>query len=102
VYSAGKPKFQVRQGEEGLSAFDAEKVEPVDILPNFRPGSLLATLPVSTIEAFGLTVVQTPGDPNLPQVLRENHVEIRPGEGMTRKQFKAALRGLEQATGSTP
>jgi hypothetical protein len=38
----------------------------------------------------------------LPQLLQDNHMEIRPRPGMTRKQFKAALRALEQAIGATP
>jgi hypothetical protein len=96
------PRFQLRQGEEGLSAFDAEKVTPADILPSFRPGSLITTQEISTIEAFGLIVLKTPGDPKLPQLLQDNHMEIRPGDGMTRKQFKAALQALEQATGGSP
>ena len=102
MYNAGKPRFQLRQGEESLSTFDADKVTPVDILPSFRPGSLITTQEISKIESFGLSVVQTPGDPMLPQLLRDNHMEIRPAAGMTRNQFKAALRALEQATGASP
>lgn len=102
VYNAGKPRFQLRQGEEAISVFDAEKLTPADILPSFRPGSLIATHEISTIESFGLIVVHTPGDPKLPQLLRDNHWEIRPGDGMTRNQFKAALRALEQMIGGSP
>jgi hypothetical protein len=29
-------------------------------------------------------------------------MEVRPGEGMTRKQFKAVLRTLEQTIGGSP
>ena len=99
VYNAGKPRFQLRQGEEGLSVFDANNVTPAEILPSFRPGSLVTTHEISTIESFGLSVVPTPGDPTLPLRLRESHMEIRASEGMTRKQFKAALRSLERALG---
>lgn len=102
AYNAGKPRFQLRQGEEGLLAFDAEKVTPADILPSFRPGSLITTQEIATIESFGLTVIHTPGDPALPQLLQDNHMEARPGDGMSRQQFKAALRALEQAIGASP
>jgi len=102
VYNVGKPRFQLRQGEEAISAFDAEKLTPADILPSFRPGSLIATQEISTIESFGLMVVRTPGDPKLPQLLQDNHLEIRPGDGMTRNQLKAALRALEQKIGESP
>jgi hypothetical protein len=63
---------------------------------------MIATHEISTIESFGLIVVRTPGDPKLPQLLRDNHLDIRPGAGMTRNQFKAALRALEQKVGETP
>ena len=102
VYNAGKPRFQLRQGEEAISVFDAEKLTPVDILPSFRLGSLIATPAISTIESLGLIVVPTPGDPKLPQWLQDNHMDIRPGDGMTRNQFKAALRALEQMIGGSP
>jgi hypothetical protein len=101
-YTPGKPRFQLRQGEEAISVFDAEKVSPADILPSFRPDSLVATYEISIIESFGLTAVHTPGEPTLPQLLQDNHLEIQPGDGMTRKQFKAALRALEQAIGGSP
>jgi hypothetical protein len=102
VYNAGKPRFQLRQGEEGLSAFDAEKVTPADILPSFRTGSLITTQEIAIIESFGLSVVHTSGDPALPQLLRDNHMEICPRDGMNRNQFKAALRDLEQSIGGQP
>ena len=102
VYNEGRPRFQLRQGEEAISVFDAEKVTPAGILPNFRPGSLIATAEILTIESLGLIVVHTPGDPKLPQLLQDNHMDIRPGDGMTRKQFKAALRALEQMIEGSP
>jgi hypothetical protein len=92
----------LRQAEEAISVFDAEKLTPVDILPSFRPGSLVATQKISTIESFGLIVAHSPGDAKLQQLLQDNHIDIRPGDGMTRKQFKAALRALEQIFGGSP
>src|SRR4051812_10887567 len=88
VFEKGKPRFQLRQGEEGVSVFDARKVKPEDILPSFREGSLITTQDTEWIESFGLRVVKTPGDLQLPRLLRDNHAVIGPGEGMTRKQFK--------------
>lgn len=49
------------------------------------------------IEGFGLKIEKAYGDSSLPQKLQENHWEIRPGDEMTRHQFKAALRKLEDA-----
>jgi hypothetical protein len=97
VVELGKPRFQLRQGEEGLSVFDAGKVQPEDVLPAFRPGSLVITLEVEWLESFGLQVVRTPGELRLPKLLQENHMVISPGTGMTRKQFKQALKVLEDA-----
>ncbi len=57
--------------------------------------------PPTTVESFGLRVVATPGDPALPRLLQEHHLDIQPGEGMTRKQFKQALKALEQAVGAS-
>jgi hypothetical protein len=105
AYEGNKPKFQLRSGEEGLSTFNADIVIPEDVLPHFRPGTLLTTQLVELIESFGLKVVKTPGDPMLPPLLRDNHWEIRPGSSMVespgcasvRNQFKAALKKLEKA-----
>jgi hypothetical protein len=97
VFEEGKPKFQLRKGEEGLSVFDADELLEHEILPNFRPGSRLATQQCAFIEGFGLKVEKADGDPSLPQKLREHHWEIRPGERMTRHQFKTALKKLEAA-----
>jgi hypothetical protein len=97
VFEEGKPKFQLRKGEEGLSVFDADKLLDEEILPNFRPGSRLATRQLQFIESFGLKIEKTRGDWNLPQKLQKNHWEIRPGDTMTRNQFKAALKNLEDA-----
>jgi len=95
VFEDGKPKFQLRKGEAGLSIFDADKLVEEEILPNFRLGSRLSTHQRQFIESFGLKIEKTLGDSALPQELQENHWEIRPGDGMTRNQFKAALKLLE-------
>jgi hypothetical protein len=97
VYDERKPKFQLRKGEEGLSVFNADKLLEADILPNFRPGSRLTTHQSQLIESFGLKIEKTSGDSSLPQKLQENHWEIRPGDGMTRNQFKVALKILEDS-----
>ncbi len=102
VYETGKPRYQLRPGEEGVSVFDALKVMAKAILPYFREGSLVTTQDVARIEAIGLRIVKTPGDPRLPELLRANHAIIGPSEGMTRKQFKQALNSLEEATGNPP
>jgi len=105
VFEPGKPRFQLRPGEEGLSVFDAQSVNAEDILPHFRPGSLITTKDIALIKSFGLNVIKTQGDPNLPTLLQERHYEIRPGAEMVespggptiRTQFKAALKKLEKA-----
>jgi RHS repeat-associated protein len=95
VVEPGKPQFQLRQGEQGLSVFDANKVSPSDVLPHFREGSQTVVRSVDEIRACGLSVVCTPGDASLPKFLRDAHMEIRPGEEMTRNEFKKALKLLE-------
>lgn len=97
VFADGKPRFQLRKGEEGLSVFDADELLEHEILANFRPASRLTTRESAFIEGFGLKVEKSDGDPSLPQRLRENHWEIRPADGMSRYQFKAALKKLEDA-----
>ncbi len=97
VFEEGKPKFQLRKGEEGLSVFDADELRGEELLPSFRLGSCLNTQRSQFIEDFGLKLEKTPGDPILPQRLQENHWEIRPGDEMTRNQFKAALKLLEDS-----
>jgi hypothetical protein len=92
----------MRPGEDGLSVFDAEKVSIADILPWFRPDSLVATVEQSYIESLGLRIEPSAGNADLPSLLRDNHLEIRPGAGMTRKQFKLSLRALDDALGGTP
>ena len=98
VVEIGKPRFQLRQGEEGVSVFDAGRVQPENILPAFRPGSSVLALDVQWLESFNLQVVKTTGDSGLPKLLQDNHAIIAPGSEMTRKQFKQALKALENAS----
>jgi hypothetical protein len=99
VAEAGRPAFQRRKGEEGLSVFLPDLVDPplteAEILENFRPGSVAVTRAESEVGARGLSLVPIPGADPLPPRLREAHAEIRPDPGMTRSEFKTALRELE-------
>jgi hypothetical protein len=99
VTESGRPGFQLRKGEEGLSVFDAEAVDPrlaeAEILEVFRAESQLVSRMRDEIEAKGLLVVTVPGSASLPTRLRSAHAEIRKGPGMTRGQFKQALQELE-------
>jgi hypothetical protein len=47
------------------------------------------------IESKGLQIVPIPGAEPLPPRMRAAHVEIRPGIGLTRAEFKQALKELE-------
>lgn len=95
VYENGHPKYQLRQGEEGSSIFDAE-ISSAVILGKFRSGSKIEMKSIDEIESKGLIVVQTHGDCEHLQndELEDNHWEIRPSTGMNRSQFKAALKTL--------
>jgi len=99
VCPPGLPAFQLRKGEEGISVFDPEAVDPPltdeEILNSFRPGSQQVQRYVADVEAKGLQVVPIEGAQILPDRLRQAHREIRPSPGMTRAQFKKALRELE-------
>jgi hypothetical protein len=99
VTELGRPAFQLRKGEEGISVFDPRAVDPpltgAEILASFRPGSVLIERDVTTIEAKGLRVVPVEGAGELPERLRQAHREIQAGPGMTRNQFKNALKELE-------
>src|SRR5438552_17997275 len=92
VTEPDRPAFQLRRGEEGLSVFDPDAVNPplteTEILGSFRPGSRAIARSVAEIEDQGLRVVPILGAEPLPQRLRDAHAEIRPGRGMTRTQFK--------------
>jgi hypothetical protein len=95
----GQPAFQLRKGEEGISVFDLAATDPVltaeEVLASFRPGSQLIVRSIMDIEAKGLCLVVIGGAETLPERLRKAHREIRPGVGVTREQFKRALRELE-------
>lgn len=99
VGSAGQPAFQLRRGEEGLSVFDPDAVDPPltgdEILDAFRPGSVLIYRTAGQIAALELEVVPSEGADVLPLRLRLAHAEVRPTAGMTRAAFKSALKGLE-------
>jgi hypothetical protein len=99
VTEPGRLGFQLRKGEEGISVFDTEAVEPPltdsEILDSFRPGSQAVARSASEIEGKGLRIAPIPGTSPLPPRLCEAHAEIRPGPGMTRAQFKQALKELE-------
>jgi hypothetical protein len=99
VAEPGKPAFQLRPGEEGLSVFDADAVDPplteTEVLDSFRSGSTAVLRSLVEVEVQGLEVVPIEGTGSLPQRLRDAHAEIRPGAGMARGQFKQALKQLE-------
>ncbi|MFO0808011.1 MAG: hypothetical protein U0746_05270 [Gemmataceae bacterium] len=82
-----------------MSVFDAAAVDPRlsadEILIAFRPGSALVVRSKEALAAAKLTVELVPGAEALPLRLQLAHAEIRPGPGLTRRQFKDALRSLE-------
>ncbi len=99
VGESGKPAFQLRKGEAGISVFDCDAVDPrltdMEILEAFRADSVLVVRSREEIEAKGLVIVPTPGSASLPLRLRNAPAEILVGPGMTRGQFKKALQELE-------
>src|SRR4051794_28342551 len=99
VMEPGRPAFQLRKGEEGVSIFDTDAIVPpldeAEVLAGFRAGSAIVTLSATGIEAKGLRVIPVPGADPLPPRLRAAHAEIRPGLEMSRRQFKQALQELE-------
>jgi hypothetical protein len=99
VSEPGRPAFQLRKGEEGLSIFILDAVDPpldeLEVLGAFRPGSVAVVRSMAEIEAKGLDIVFIPGTEPLPTRLRHAHGEIRPRPGMSRPQFKVALKELE-------
>ena len=99
VTEAGRPGFQLRKGEEGLSVFDTDSVDPTlteaEILDAFRVGSILIFRSREEIEGKGLMIVPIAGGSSLPLRLRDAHAEIQRGPGMPRGQFKKALQELE-------
>src|SRR5215210_745946 len=83
VYTPRLPAFRLRPGEEGLSVFIPELVDPplteAEVLHSFRPGSRVARVSVGRIEAQGLVLVTTSGAAVLPARLRAPHAEISLG-----------------------
>ena len=99
VADPDRPAFQLRPGEQGLSVFIPELVSPPltegEILSCFRAGSLIVSRSKEEIEGKGLEIHVIAGADPLPQRLRQAHAEIRAGRGMSRAQFKRALKELE-------
>ena len=99
VGTPDQPAFQLRKGERGLSVFDPSAVDPplteAEILEPFRPGSIVLYRRMEQIVAAGLTLVATDGADVLTHRLRVAHREIGPTAGMSRAEFKAALKLLE-------
>jgi hypothetical protein len=96
---AGSPGISAQEGEEGLSVFRPDSVDPpldeAEILGSFRPGSIAVVRSVDEIEAKGLTLVSELGSDSLPARLQTSHALILPGLEMTRSEFKQALKELE-------
>lgn len=88
----GRPAFQLRKGEEGISAFAMEAVDPplteLEILSVFRADSIVIYRIESQIEEHGLSLAMVPGSDTLPERLREAHCEIRAGSDQDRSAFK--------------
>jgi len=99
VCEPGKPAFQLRSGELGISVFDLTAVEPPlteqEILAHFRPNSRAIQRSPGDVAVAGLQIVPILGGESLPDRLRMAHAEVRPRSGMTPTQFKQALKGLE-------
>lgn len=70
VYAPGQPAFRLRPGEEGLSVFDPNLVDPplteAEVLEGFRLGSRVWMVPVEGIEARRLVPVRVSGADLLP------------------------------------
>ncbi len=99
VATPGKPAFQLKPCEEGISVFDPLLVEPPltqeEVLSAFREGSIALTVGRGVIMQCGLEVVEVTGHESLPERLRLAHCELRPWANMDRKAFKQALKLLE-------
>jgi hypothetical protein len=99
VTDGERPAFQLRKGEEGLSVFVIDAVDPplteVVVLNAFRRGSHVIHQSITEIEAKNLVVVPIMGAEPLSPRLRDAHAEIRPGPAMGRSEFKRALTELE-------
>ena len=94
-----RPAFQLRKGEEGLSVFVREAVDPPladeEILAAFRADNIVVSRLESMVEEQGLQLVPSSGSEKLPERLRDSHYEIRAGMNQDRATFKKALTSLE-------
>jgi hypothetical protein len=77
----------LKQGEKGLSVHIGASDE--QILSHLE--GEIRTVPRSSVGDLDLTVAKTPG--NIPE-LEPYHHEVRPGPGMTRKQFKRKIKEI--------
>jgi len=100
VAAADGPVFRLRPGEAGISIFDTQAVDPPiqrdEILNEFRPGSVLIEVDHILVDRLNLQIIPVEGADTLPVRLRQAHAEIRPGEEMTRGEFKRQLKELER------
>ena len=85
------------RGEQGVSVFNATSVTTRQISASLQ--GEVKTISSQVVQKHGLILEKTPGARNLPRSLRNNHWEIRPGENMTREQFKKALKALSNELG---
>lgn len=80
VATPGQPALQLRKGEEGLSVFAPDVLDPPlsedEILAAFRPGSVALLRTSAQVAEHGLALVLTPGAETLPERLRTAHYEI--------------------------
>ena len=94
------PAFQLRKGEIGLSVFDLSAVDPPisesELLESFRSGSIVLYRTLEQVAALGLLLAESDGAETLSDRLKLSHREIVPNRAMTRNQFKATLKLLEQ------
>jgi hypothetical protein len=99
VREPDRPAFQLRPGEIGISVFDPEAVDPPlvesEVLEAFRAGSIVTSRTLEKLRTLALELVPVPGHADLPERLIQAHREIRPGDTMSRAEFKKRLRELE-------
>ena len=100
VAEVGRPAFQLRPGEAGISVFDTESIDPPleerELLSEFRPGSLILEIDPVIVERLKLRIVPVEGAGVLPERLRRAHAEVRPEPSMQRREFKRLLKELEK------
>jgi len=53
VVEQGKPQFQLKKGEAGLSVFAGDKLDPGEITPHFREGSQIKTTDLQRLKDLG-------------------------------------------------